>query len=505
MSNNKYIIDKDSLTGIADAVRDKLGVGEATTDPQTGDIVYPEGKGYYIENEDVEVIAVPNGSGTANGRGTSSSPGYTEKQIIDISSSVYSQKIEKPFYQLEIEGYFYSTLNSSMLGHADFSLQTSYSDSSRIELQNDNTILQKVTKNFDSAQNRLYIRLIMVINTYNSEAYYYTRFKVLLKDENGVPIKLISSGFPYKSYTIETVPGIKKPIPYSVADIKNNIEDYWSIPEGSLNISANGTYDVITKASAIVNVPNPSTGSLSITENGTYDVTEKASAVVSVSPSLQAKTTTISQNGSQIITPDSNYDGLSAVNLTISVPNPSTGSLEITENGTYDVTDKASAVVNVPTGGGLPPFTVPTFKVYSGRSGGASRINLSSYFSTQEEMLEHLVDVALGSPGNVVNGTTGAYSAGNYGRYPICKDKYGRWISMKKLGITLPSLTYGYNSPATQWSITNAHNNDLTFCFGTMSPFSGDRWIAIVDRYILLGASDYIDYITDWYSVIVEV
>ena len=31
MSENKYIIDKDSLTGIADAVRDKLGVGEATT------------------------------------------------------------------------------------------------------------------------------------------------------------------------------------------------------------------------------------------------------------------------------------------------------------------------------------------------------------------------------------------------------------------------------------------------------------------------------------------
>ena len=54
MSDEKYIINKDSLTGIADAVRDKLGVGKATTDPQTGDIVYPEGKGYYIENEDVE-------------------------------------------------------------------------------------------------------------------------------------------------------------------------------------------------------------------------------------------------------------------------------------------------------------------------------------------------------------------------------------------------------------------------------------------------------------------
>ena len=36
MSENKYIIDKDSLTGIADAVRDKLGTGEAITDEDAG-------------------------------------------------------------------------------------------------------------------------------------------------------------------------------------------------------------------------------------------------------------------------------------------------------------------------------------------------------------------------------------------------------------------------------------------------------------------------------------
>lgn len=359
MSDGKYLINKSSLTGIADAVRDKLGVGEATTDPQTGDIVYPEGKGYYIGDGEVEVIAAPNGSGTAYGRGhSSSSAAWSAKQIINIPASAYSQRIEKPFYQLEVQGYFYTTLDYNTLGNANLSLQMSQSDSSRTELQNNNKILQKVTKNFDSAQNSLYIKLYMIINTYSSEAYYYTGFKVLLKDENGVPIKLISSGFPYSyngaTSTIETVSqsGIKKPIPYSVADIKNNIKDYWNIPEGSLNISANGTYDVTNKAEAVVNVPNPSTGSLTINANGTYDVTEKASAIVSVSPSLQTKTTTISQNGSQIITPDSNYDGLSSVNLTINVPNPSTGSLEITENGTYDVTDKASAIVNVPTGGG---------------------------------------------------------------------------------------------------------------------------------------------------------
>lgn len=49
MSENKYIIDKDSLTGIANAVRGKLGTGEATTDETTGEIIYPEDKGYYLK------------------------------------------------------------------------------------------------------------------------------------------------------------------------------------------------------------------------------------------------------------------------------------------------------------------------------------------------------------------------------------------------------------------------------------------------------------------------
>ena len=492
MSNNKYIIDKDSLTGIANAVRNKLGVGKATTDPQTGDIVYPEGKGYYIENEDVEVIAVPDGSGNAQGKGTSSSAMWTGKQIIDISSSVYSQKIEKPFYQLEIQGYFYTILDYNILGHADLSLQTSSSDSSRIELQNDNTILQKVTKNFDSAQNRLYIRLIMIVNTSSSEAYYYTRFKILLKDENGVPIKLISSGFPYNGCTIETVPGVKKPIPYSVADIKNNIKDYWSIPDGSLDISANGTYDVTTKASAVVNVPNPSTGSLTINTNGTYDVTEKASAIVSVSPSLQTKTTTISQNGSQIITPDSNYDGLSSVNLTINVPNPSTGSLEITENGTYDVTDKASAVVNVPSGGGLPPFTVPTVQVKTPRWDVPKWSDFSSIFSTQEEMLEHLIDITPDKNQNTGN------IGGTWLPLPVFKDKYGRWIPLKMMGVTLPSsFTIGSDWASmgiTKTVIQNLYNDNLVFGCSSVTDYvkQGGVWYIIFNRYIIGCSSEYV-------------
>lgn len=83
----------------------------------------------------------------------------------------------------------------------------------------------------------------------------------------------------------------------------------------TINISANGTYDVKGRNSAVVNVPSGGypepTGSINITSNGTHNVKDYASAKVNV-------------------------------------PNPSSGSKKITENGKYDVTNYASAFVAVP-------------------------------------------------------------------------------------------------------------------------------------------------------------
>lgn len=55
------------------------------------------------------------------------------------------------------------------------------------------------------------------------------------------------------------------------------------VPEGTKSITANGTgIDVAAYAKVDVAVPNPSTGTLEITAEGTYDVTAYASAHVEI-------------------------------------------------------------------------------------------------------------------------------------------------------------------------------------------------------------------------------
>lgn len=140
----------------------------------------------------------------------------------------------------------------------------------------------------------------------------------------------------------------------------------------ALSATANGKYTAPAGKAyspVTVNVPNTYTAadegkvvdsgvlaaqtSMTVTENDTYDTTLKNEVVVNVQPSLQSKSVTPTEQ-TQTVEPDSDKYGLSSVTVN---PIPSSyiqpsGSVNIIANGTVDVTNYASAVVDVPTGGG---------------------------------------------------------------------------------------------------------------------------------------------------------
>lgn len=218
MSNNKYIIDKDSLTGIADAVRDKLGVGEATTDSQTGDIIYPEDKGYYLEEE---VVAKISGFGWSE---TGYNGNFGVNYAPRIEDTDWDEAVGEPWYSAEI-----TLINVG--GNNFYDMTVSYSGGSQ-KFTNVRSSTYTV-----SAPNGSNLFNLNFYNKYNPSTYNGSSslgsLVIIFKDAEGKPIKPKQSSYRYlwrysgnygtHNFGTEDVP---TPIPFSIDDIQDKITNY---------------------------------------------------------------------------------------------------------------------------------------------------------------------------------------------------------------------------------------------------------------------------------------
>lgn len=217
MSENKYIIDKDSLTGIADAIRDKLGIGEATTDPQTGDIIYPEDKGYYLKEG---LIAKFNmGDRQING-GHYSAGTATYLTLGSASDSTdYDVYFQRPFYS--------ATLSFTHSGGTSRQHTLSVNGVSV-------SIYAGGTKEFtfSTPQSYLIIKSDMQ-SAYGTDTVTYQNLTVTLFDEEGNNIGVKTASISSYNFLTGMVP---ERIPYSIDDIRNKIVNLSASGGGGLKI-----------------------------------------------------------------------------------------------------------------------------------------------------------------------------------------------------------------------------------------------------------------------------
>lgn len=168
----------------------------------------------------------------------------------------------------------------------------------------------------------------------------------------------IGDAIRYKKGTEETF------YPSQMGDAIRSIEGI--VPVGSIEIDANGVYDVTEKAEAVVSV-NPDLRPLSVSENGTYEP-EGFDGYLSVTADIEPNLTSLAVTENGLYLPESGvdgydrvtvdvpptvpdlvpldatangkylptgHDGYSQVNVAVPIPEPVTEPLSVTENGTY--------------------------------------------------------------------------------------------------------------------------------------------------------------------------
>lgn len=222
MSENKYIIDKDSLTGIADAVRNKLGVGEAITD---------EDAGYYPVS--VKGVCFTTGGFT----GTSYQPSGGDQQIlyyapglngnISWADNIVNWCGEKPAkirFTVINKGSAGSTIK---LGR----LQSAYT----VLFQSGFKVGDSVTINYPADVSANFSIVQLVYGSYSGQSYATATLKIQfldadtniyqLQQENVTSFINGYSSSNSKTATFQNTSRIT-PISYSIDDIQNRINNH---------------------------------------------------------------------------------------------------------------------------------------------------------------------------------------------------------------------------------------------------------------------------------------
>lgn len=155
--------------------------------------------------------------------------------------------------------------------------------------------------------------------------------------------------------------------------------------------------------------------------NNTIKITNKENQKIIMknsypTPEIKIEEKIITENGTYNASIDS-LQGYNPVVVDVPVGIFPSGSYNITKNGTYDVTDKETAIVNVAsTGGGLEPITNASYLFYDGARLENEKLlteNISSTCKNFSYMYRYCSSLKNTSPINTSSGTNFSYMYDN--------------------------------------------------------------------------------------------